>query len=128
MYKKKQYHVDIRQRAIALAGIYKEMCTTEPCENYTEEMDKYFSDSSFDSVENEYASIASLSSPLGEHLEPKIILSFGIFYSHHGLLCGRYPDSCTGLLLLRKKQRTATIHRLPSPLPVPLFSPIYTPP
>ena len=71
MYKKKQYHVGIRQRAIALAGIYKETCTTEPCEFYTEKMDEYFSDSSFDSIENEYASIASLSSPLGEYLEPK---------------------------------------------------------
>ena len=62
--------MDIRQRAIALAGIYKETCTTEPCEYYTEIMDEYFSDSSFDSVENVYASIASLSSSLGECLEP----------------------------------------------------------
>nr|XP_022311142.1 cell wall protein DAN4-like [Crassostrea virginica] len=44
--------------------------------------------------------------------------------------------SCVGVilaaalvfLLLRKKRGTATIHRLPSPLPVPHFSPIYTPP
>ena len=71
MYKKKQYHVDIRQRAKALAGIYKETWTTEPYEYYTDEMDEYYSDSSFDSVENEYASIASLSPPLGEYLEPK---------------------------------------------------------
>ena len=64
-------NVGIRQRATALASIYKETCTTEPCEYYTEKMDEYFSDSSFDSIENEYASIASLSSPLGEYLEPK---------------------------------------------------------
>ena len=42
MYKEKQYRVDIRQRAIALAGIYKETYTTVPCEYYTEEMDEYF--------------------------------------------------------------------------------------
>ena len=71
MYKKKQYHLDIRQRSIVLAGIYNETCTTVPCEYYTEEMEEYFSDSSFDSVENEYASIASLSAPLGEYLEPR---------------------------------------------------------
>ena len=34
MFKKKtQFDVDIKQRGIALAGIYKETCTTEPCKD-----------------------------------------------------------------------------------------------
>ena len=107
MYKRKQYHVDIRQRAIALAGIYKETCTKEPCEYYTEEMEEYFSDSSFDSVENEYASIAPLSSPLGEYLEPKKYAFQVITASCVGVIL----TAALVFLLLRKKQRTATIHR-----------------
>ena len=63
--------MDIRQRAIALAGIYKETCTTVPWEIYTEEMDEYFSDSSFNSVENVYVSIPSLSPSSGEYLQQR---------------------------------------------------------
>ena len=53
---KKQF--DTRQKAINMAGVYKETCILNSYESNNIDMDEYFSDSSFS---NDYASIASLS-------------------------------------------------------------------
>lgn len=55
--KKNQF--DTRQKAMNMAGVYKETCILNSYESNNIDMDEYFSDSSFS---NDYASIASIAS------------------------------------------------------------------
>jgi hypothetical protein len=71
MYKRRKNNTAIRQRAITLAGVYRETCTTEPYEYHNDKMNNTSLDSSFSSVENDYASIATLPQAGDEYLEPR---------------------------------------------------------